>query len=49
MIDSLALKEIVVNDSQFLCDEHIFVSVYQNDKFNEKYKKILKQLKILNK
>lgn len=45
MIDSLALKEIVVNDSQFLCDEHIFVSVYQNDKFNEKYKKIFETIK----
>lgn len=51
MIDSLSLKEIVVNDGQLSFD-HIFVSVYHNDKFNEVYKKIfekihdLKQIKI---
>ena len=46
MIDSLALKEIVVidHDLQF---EDIFVSYYDNDKFNDNYKKVFENIKDL--
>ena len=50
-IDALGLKEIVVNDRSLSFDD-VFVSFYENDKFNEGYKKIfdsitdLKEIKI---
>lgn len=50
-IDALGLKEIVVNDCSLSFDD-VFVSFYENDKFNEGYKKIfdsitdLKEIKI---
>ncbi|MCD7809962.1 MAG: DNA mismatch repair protein MutS [Erysipelotrichaceae bacterium] len=50
-IESLGLKEIVVMDESITFD-HIFVSYYTNDKFNDAYKKLfenitdLKQIKI---
>ena len=50
-IESLGLKELVVSDEE-LHFEHIFVSYYTNDHFNEGYKKIfekindLKQVKV---
>ncbi len=45
-IDSLGLKEIVVND-QSLQFEHILISYYENDKFNEAYKKVFDKIKDL--
>lgn len=45
-IDSLALKEIVVND-QTLQFDHVFVSYYENDKFNDAYKKVFEKIKDL--
>ena len=46
MIDSLALKEIVVSDHD-LQFEDIFVSYYDNDKFNDNYKKVFENIKDL--
>src|SRR5699024_1443232 len=49
-IDSLGLKEIVVQDDWTM--DGLFISYFDNDKFNENYKKIfdsitdLKQIKI---
>lgn len=45
-IESLGLKEIVVNDEKLQFD-HIFVSYYTNDHFNEGYKKIFEKIKDL--
>ena len=45
-IDSLGLKEIVVND-QSLQFEHILISYYENGKFNEAYKKVFDKIKDL--
>ncbi len=46
MIDSLALKEIVLSDESLSFD-NVFVSIYHNDKFNEAYKKIFENIKDL--
>lgn len=45
-IDSLGLKEIVVDDEE-LCFDDIFVSFYTNNHFNESYKKIFDKIKDL--
>lgn len=45
-IDSLSLKEIVVSDKDIQFD-NVFVSYYDNDKFNEAYKKIFDSIKDL--
>jgi len=46
MIDSLALKEIVVGDEN-ITFENVYVSIYHNDKFNESYKKVFEKIKDL--
>ncbi|MEG0367581.1 MAG: DNA mismatch repair protein MutS, partial [Coprobacillus sp.] len=45
-IDSLSIKELVVSDHEFVFD-NVFVSYYENDKFNESYKKVFDSIKDL--
>lgn len=44
-VDALGLKEIVVSDS--LTFDGVFVSHYENDKFNDGYKKVFENIKDL--
>lgn len=46
LIDSLSLKEIVVSDKDIHFD-HVFVSFYDHDHFNDTYKKVFENIKDL--